>query len=578
MRNRLFSILVLFALIGCGGNDSNKQKRGSLRPAEGGRYYGGVFKFNEVEYFRSLYPLNVTEVGGHRVTNQIYEGLVRTSQSDLSILPALAERWEINEEATEFTFYLRKGVRFHDDPCFPDGKGREVTARDFQYSLTKLCESDVNNQGYWVFENRVKGCSEYFKSTQSGEPLPEGVTGVEVVDDYTLKIILDNPFASFLNILAMPFTAVFPKEAVEQYGTDLRAKCVGTGPFKIKALKEDETVILTRNKDYWDVDKFGNRLPYLDGIKISFIKDRKSELLELKKGNFDMMFRLPLEMLEEVVTPDDELTPEYSEFVLQVMPNMSIQYYGFQHWDKLFSNKDVRKAFNYAIDREKITTYTLKGSGIPAHYGIVPPALTSYDSKAVQGYRFNPEKAREHFAAAGYSNGEGFPELTLQINAGGGTNEQIAEAVQKMLQETLNIEVNITKLPFAQHLENLETGKANFWRAGWIADYPDAENFLNLFYSKHIPKTLAEKSYLNSTRFSSRKFDELFSKALQTIDDDERNLLYLKADQAMIDEAAIIPIYYYKDHRLLQSKVRNYPQNAMEYRTFREVYFVPESN
>lgn len=569
-----FSFAIVL-LAGCGNETSKDSGTEGLTALENGRYSGGVFRMNEVEYYRSLYPLNVTEVTSHRITNQIYEGLVQFSQTDLSIIPAIAERWEIDSTATQFTFYLRKGVKYHDDPCFADGKGRTVTANDFKYCFTKLCEADVNNQGAWVFENKVKGCKEYLASTMSGTPLPEGVAGVVVLDDYTLKIELEKPFAGFLNMLALPFTAVFPKEAVEKYGNDMRYKTVGTGPFYIKAQQDDNNVILAKNPDYWGKDENGNQLPYMDGIKVTFIKDRKTELLEFNQGNVDLMYRLPLEMTEEIVTKDDKLTSAYAQFQIQVMPSLAVQYYGFQHRSNLFNNIDLRKAFNYAIDRKKIVDYTLRGSGIAGNYGIVPPGIPGYDSKVIRGYSFDPAKAREHLAKAGYPDGKGFPELNLQINSGGGTNEQVAEAVQKMLKEVLNIDVSITAMPFAQHLENLETGKAQFWRSGWIADYPDPENFLNLFWSAHIPPKLEDKSYLNSVRYTSGQYDALFEQALRTTDADERNLLYMKAEQIMMDDAAIIPIYYYKDHRLLQADIRNFPQNAMEYRNFREVYFVP---
>lgn len=577
MKRILLALTTLIALLiaGCGGGDTKKPGTEGLQKLENERYTGGVFRMNEVEYYRSLYPLNVTEVTSHRITNQIYEGLVQFDQNDLSIVPAIAESWEVDSLATTFVFKLRKGVKYHDDECFADGKGREVTANDFKYCFTKLCEADVNNQGAWVFENKVKGCKEYLASTASGEPLPEGVTGVTVIDDYTLKIELEKPFAGFLNLLALPFTAVFPKEAVEKYGNDMRYKTVGTGPFYIKAQQDDNNVILAKNPNYWGKDADGNQLPYMDGIKVTFIKDRKTELLEFNQGNVDMMYRLPLEMTEEIVTKEDKLTDAYKQYQLQVMPSLSVQYYGFQHKGDLFNNKDLRKAFNYAVDREKIVDYTLKGAGIAGHYGIVPPGIPGYDAEIIRGYTFDPVKAREHLSKAGYPNGEGFPELTLQINSGGGTNEQVAEAVQKMLKEVLNIEVSIAAMPFAQHLENLETGKAQFWRAGWIADYPDPENFLNLYWSVHIPETMEEKSYLNSVRYENPQYDAVFSQALQTTDEDERNLLYLKAEQIMMDDAAIIPIYYYKDHRLLQADIRNFPQNAMEYRNFREVYFVP---
>jgi len=611
MRIFLASLCFLFALPSCNTGQGHSAK---LTPANGGRYYGGVFRGNETEYFRSLYPLNITEVGGHRITNQIYEGLVRFDQADLSIKPCLAERWEMDSSGLGFTFHIRKGVRFHDDACFADGRGREVTARDFEYCLTLLCTPDVSNQGFWVFKDKVKGADNYYlsreyaslKETAAKHPadskdenylsaiarireleeknaadigsMPDKVSGITVEDDYTLRIELENYFPGFLQMLALPFTQVFPKEAVEKYGNDMRERCVGTGPFKIKALREDEVVVMEKNKDYWDKDEFGNQLPFLDGIKITFIKEQKAELLALKKGDLDFVYRLPLEMVEEIVDKEENLQGEYRRFQLQVNPNLATLYYGFLTVSPTFSNKDVRIAFNYAIDRQKIVDFTIKGTGIPATHGIVPPAFKLFNADLVKGYDFNPEKAREHLAKAGYPDGKGFPEITLQINSGGGTNEQVAEAVQKMLQENLNIRVNIIKLPFAQHLENLETGKAEFWRLGWIADYPDPENFLNLFYSAHIPPKLSDKSYLNSFRYRSAAFDSLFTLALRTTDEAKRYNLYAQADQQMINDAPIMPIYYYKDHRLLQPRVQNFPQNAMEYRAYRDVWLLPEEN
>lgn len=570
----ILSIFFLFAIAAC--NNQSKKSDASLQPALDNKYYGGILRINENEFFRSIYPLNITEVGGHRIANQVYEGLVTLSQKDLSVLPSIAESWEVDESATLFTFHIRKGVFYHDDPCFSDGKGRAVNAHDFKYVFTRLCQSDVNNQGSWIFDNKVKGCRECLEKSAANKDSLLELSGVKVIDDYTLQIELEKPFASFLHLLALPFTYAIPKEAVEKYGNEMRAKAVGTGPFIIKAIKEDDVVILTRNPNYWGKDEAGNKLPYLDGVKLTYIKDRKAELLEFTKDNLDLMYRLPLEMTHEIVdVKNDTLVGNYKNFELQTMSSLSVGYYGFQHQDKIFSNKDVRIAFNYAIDRKKICEFTLKGSGIPAEHGFVPPGINGYSTKAVNGFDFNPEKARKHLAMAGYPEGKNFPEITLQINSGGGTNEQVAEAVQKMLQENLNINISINQLPFPQHLENYETGKALFWRAGWIADYPDPENFLNLFWSVHIPEKLSDKSYLNSVRYRSDVFDNFFTDALQTTDNERRNLLFLSADQTLIDDAAVMPIFYNKDYRLLQKHVKNLWQNAMEYRNFREVYFVP---
>jgi peptide/nickel transport system substrate-binding protein len=258
---------------------------------------------------------------------------------------------------------------------------------------------------------------------------------------------------------------------------------------------------------------------------------------------------------------------------MQVVPALSVYYLGFQHKLAPFDNIDVRKAFNYAIDRETIVTYTLQGEGKPAIHGIVPP-FKGYDYENVKGYEFSTEKAKEHLSAAGFPNGKGFPEITLQINPDGGDrNVQIAEVVQKMLNENLGINIKIEQMQFAQHLERLETGNAKFWRSGWIADYPDPENFLNLLYGGHVPKELSTKSYINPMRYQNAEYDSLLNVALREVDDVKRFELFKQVDQVAVDDAAIMPILYDENTRLLQIHVKNFPSNSMEYKDMTEVYF-----
>ncbi|MCB0380831.1 MAG: ABC transporter substrate-binding protein [Flavobacteriales bacterium] len=571
---KLIYLMIATSLIfvGCGGND-NKDKN-STKVAQGGVKYGGVFKINETEDFRSLYPLNVTEVVAHRITNQVYQGLVKLNQEDLSVMPSLAEKWEINEDATSFTFYLRKGVMFHDNQCFKDGKGRELKASDVKYCLDKVCESTPENQMYWLFKDKVKGAPEYFQSTIDKKPLAGGVEGVKVIDDYTIQINLSYPFAGFLKIVSHSACWVYPKEAYDMYGIDMRINCVGTGPFKVKTIKESETVILENNPNYWGVDQYGNKLPYLDGIKFSFVKEKKAELLEFKKGNLDMVYRLPLEMIKDVVGElEDAKKGGNKPYIMQVVPAMSVVYLGMQTKLPPFDNIDVRKAFNYAVNKNDIVTYTLQGEGRAGVNGIVPP-FKGYDYENVKGYVCDPEKAREHLKKAGYPGGKGFPEITLQINSGGGDrNVQIAEVVQKMLAENLGVKIKIEQLQFPQHLENLETGKALFWRSAWIADYPDPENFLNLLYGGHVPADISTKSFINSVRYQSAAFDTKFNEALREIDEAKRYELFRQADQIAVDDAATLPIFYDENTRLIQVYVKNFPSNAMEYRDMTEVYF-----
>jgi len=571
----VYFLLISAALFySCGGNKNN-QKEGRL--AKGNVYYGGVFRINENDEFKSLYPLNITEVVSQRIANQIYEGLVKLSQSDLTVVPALAEKWEKNNDATVWTFKLRKGVKFQDDSCFSGGKGREVTAKDFKYCFDKLCEANAQNQAFpSTFKERVAGADEYYQSTVDKKPLAEGVKGVKVIDEYTLQINLSYPFAGFLNILATPGCWVYPKEAFDKYGIDMRAKCVGTGPFMVKNMREGDNVILERNPNYWGVDENDNQLPYLDYVKFTFVKEKKSEFLEFKKGNLDMVFRLPVEMIPEILGNIDHARDRKTEFDIQIVPALSVFFYGFQHQSNVFDKKEVRQAFNYAIDRDKIVNYTLQGEGIAGIYGIVPPAFKEYDCKKIKGYSFDPDKARSLLAKAGYVKGNGFPKITLQTNSGGGDrNIQVAEIIQKMLKENLNVDVDINVMPWAEHIQSFEMGKALFWRETWTADFPDPETFLNLFYSKNIPSDPNGVSYMNSMRYRSAKFDSLFSSALREVDNKKRFELYREADQVAIDDAVIMPVFYDENYRLVHRNVKNFPANAMEYRDLSKVYLEP---
>jgi peptide/nickel transport system substrate-binding protein len=571
----VFWLIIAFiakALVSCDGNQPAGAK--DNRSAKGGVKYGGVFRVNETEFYRSLFPHNITEVVGHRIVNQVYEGLVTLHPGDLSIEPCLAESWTVNDSATVFTFNLRKGVFFHDDEVFDNQRGREVTAEDFVYCFELLCKKSPSNQGFWLFDGVVKGAKKYYENPSEHT---RSELGIKALDSHTLQIRLEKPFAGFLYRLAMPFCAVFPRELYEKKAEAMRDMAVGTGPFIIKKILPDESVYLVRNNNYWKKDEFGNSLPYLDGVKFSFIKEEKTEMLEFRKGNLEMKYRLPLDAINEILDNEGHLKGDYKRFILQHTTELSLQYYGFLHTHPVFSNVHVRKAFCYAIDRKKIVDYTVKGEGVPAFNGIVPLGMKGYKHESVKGFSFDPNRAKEELKAAGYPDGKNFPKITLQINSGGGRNEKVAEAITAMLKENLNVEVEITQLPFAQHLENYETGKVPFWRAGWVADYPDPENFLTLCYGKHVPESPTDKAYLNSFRYKNAAYDRLFEQALSTTDFDKRNRIYEQLDQMIINDAVMMPIYYTVNRRLIQPYVKNFPVNGMEYRSFREVWFSSDS-
>jgi len=187
----------------------------------------------------------------------------------------------------------------------------------------------------------------------------------------------------------------------------MRAKAVGTGPFVMLKVKDNDNVVMVRNESYWGRDAHGNQLPYLDGINVRFISEEKSEMLSFQKGEFDLKFRLPLDMYDQIVDrsgAERKLTPEYSRYQLQYVQNMMVEYYGFLHPDPdgIFNNPLVRQAFNYAIDRDKICDFVLKGNAAPAYYGIVPPSYPQYPHQEVKGFTFDPDRARYLLQQAGY--------------------------------------------------------------------------------------------------------------------------------------------------------------------------------
>ena len=569
-------LLVLVSVVACGPSKRNALK--NLKKVEGERYVGGTFKYNEVEYFKSIYPLEINEVVGFRLIAQVYQGLVSLNQQDLLIEPCIAESWEINETSKLYTFKIRKGVKFHDDACFSGAKGREVKASDFKYCFDKLCSNSAENKSFYLFKDKVVGAEEYFQSTVAGNPAEGGVAGIVANDEEgTLTIELNAPFSSFLNILAMINTAVYPKEAYDTYGDDFRSKkAVGTGPFLLASVQENDKVILKKNTKYWQSDMYDNPLPYLNAVEASFIKDEKTALMEFEKGNLDLMYKMPLDILDEIIDDKSgELTEKFKKFQLQKTPSLKIEYLGFLNTSEAFKKPEVRRAFNLAVNRKKLVDYTLKGSAISAKYGIVPPAVVGYNTKNITGFAFDPEGARRNMEAAGYPNGEGFPQILLNINSGGGRHKLVCEAIAKMLKDEINVDVQIEELPWGQHLDKMEAGKSEFFRSSWVSDYPDPENFLQLFLAAHLPEDDNGPAYSNSVRYRSEAFDSLYYDAISIIDDDERFDAYARMDQLLVDDAAVMPLYYEYYYRLVQSYVVDCYQNPMEYRNFKDVYFSP---
>lgn len=572
MKNLVLILTILSVILqGCG----DKQKE-NLVQLKGGIKGGGIYRINELENVRSLDPVRINDNVSHHVAHQIYDLLIDLDK-DLNIVQDLSRRYEISDDGLLYTFYLRKGVKFQDNACFPDGKGREMTAADVKYSFDRVCDPRTGTLGFDYFKNYVEGAIEFHEEVtvagrESREPKFSGVSGYIAKDDTTFQIKLSKPFGPFIYYLCLGFSYIVPKEAVEKYGQDFFQNPVGTGPFVFVDWKPDLELNLKKNPGYWNRDEYGNQLPYIDGVKFKFLKETSQQMLEFQNGNLDECYRVPNESFKSVVTPEKTLTPEYSKFALQKVPSLSIQFYGFLTTGKIFNNEKVRQAFNYAIDRDKILKFVLNGQGyMGAVYGIVPPSMPDYDVEKINGYRFDLEKAKLLMKEAGYPDGNGFPEAVLQINSGGDRNIQIAESIQNMLKE-IGVKMKLNILQFAQHLDNIDAGRADFYRLGWIADYPDPENFLNLYYGKNVPKDPKNISPINSTRYQNPEFDKIFEQAIAMTDRAKRNELYLRAEQIAVSQAPMLLIFYEEDYLLLQSYVKGYYLDPMHRVNFRHLW------
>lgn len=555
--------------LGCGNNSSGQSaQNGSME-----KKYGGMFRMNVLRGDpNGLDPVIVDSKHADDIASQIFDKLIDLNDS-LKIVPELARSWEISEDGRQYTFHLRTDVRFHDHPCFPDGKGRLMTAEDVRYSLTRCVDTRQLTKADWAFKGKVKGASEYYQAVSDGKPL-DGVSGFTVVNDSTFRIELLEPYAPFIFILVNSLGSVVPREAVEMYGKDFARNPVGTGPFRFDHWTQASEIVAVRNPHYWGKDEDGKQLPFLDSLRFTFVKEDNTQFADFVSGNYDELFNIPTKQFPNVINAATlEPKPDFAKYQVQAVPAMLTWYFAFNNRKAPFDDANVRRAFNYAIDRARIVRFVLENSPYaPAIHGLTPPVFPDYPTETIQGYDYDPEQAQAMMAAAGFANGKGFPELTLHIY-----NEprlrEVAEAIQEQLTRTLNIKVAIREMAFPQLIDLAESGKIEFWGTRWFGDYPDPETYLNLLNGQIVPKNPNEPSNPNSSRYDNPEYNRLFNDAVRTIDYLARMKKYLEAEQLAMDDAPIMPLFYERHYRLLQPWVRGMKLDAMARYDLKRVWF-----
>ena len=495
-----------------------------------------VFRYNEHSNITSLDPVFARNPQNIWPTNQLFNGLVQLDDS-LNIKPDIAKRWDIVDSTCTYYFTLRNDVYFHKNSVFGVDGTRTVNAFDFEYSFHRLIDPKVASPGGWVMNN---------------------VELVKAENDSVLKILLKNPFPPFIGMLGMRYFSVVPHEAIDFYGNEFRRNPVGTGPFQFKLWEENIKLVFRKNPLYFEKDEAGVQLPYLEAVAITFLPDKQSEFLQFAQGKIDFLTGLDNSYKDEILTTKGLLQDSYKDRVnLLTMPYLNTEYLGFFTGTKTpeIQSKALRQAVNYGFDRRKMITYLRNGMGVPAEFGFIPKGLAGFDE--ISGYTYQPEKARQLVEQYKEETGDLKPEIVI------GTNSQyldICEYIQREL-EKIGISVTIDVVPPSTLRQMKSSGELDIFRASWVADYPDAENYLSLFYSPNFaPNGPNYMHYKNTT------MDSLYEKSLSIIDIEERKLIYTKMDSIIVAEAPVVPLFYDMAIRFVSKKVSGLginPQNFL---------------
>jgi len=511
-----------------------------------------VFRYNEAANITSLDPAFARDQANIWAVHQIFNGLVQLGDN-LEIMPCLARAWIISPEGLTYTFHLRRDVFFQGSPAFQNGKGRKVVARDVVYSFNRIPDPKIASPGSWIFN---------YVDEKNGHYC------FEAPDDSTFIIHLKQTFPPFLGLLTTVYCSVVPAEAINYYAQEFRKNPVGTGPFCFKMWKEGVKLVLTKNPNYFETDH-GARLPYLDAVAITFLADKQSAFLEFLKGRLDFMSGIDPSYKDELLTKEGRLNPKFvGKFRMITQPYLNTEYLGFLVDTKKCQDKPqplcdprIRQAVNYAFDRHKMIRFLRNNIGTPGIRGMIPKGMPGFDSSLVC-YDYNPGKAKELLALAGYPGGKGLPAITLSTTS---DYLDICRYLQHQVGE-IGIELKIDISPPAALKEMKAQAKLPFFRGSWIADYPDAENYLSLFYGRNF-----SPQGPNYTHYSNPEFDRLYEKSMSCVVDSIRYQYYRQMERILMEESPVVVLYYDQVLRFIGNDVEGLGSDWMNVLTLKKV-------
>lgn len=530
--------LTVFGIGGCQPDEDD----GTGEEPTGDVQKGGTFAYYITEP-AFIDPYNAQESEGTQVVQAVFDSLVTFDPLTLEILPAAAESWEANADATVWTFTLVEGATFHN--------GDPVTAADFKYAWERIANPDNASEISYHLAP-IKG----FDEMQAGEATE--LSGVVAVDERTLEVTLNYPYGDFEYVVGHPGLAPVPQAAVEADAEGFAEMPIGNGPFKLaEPWAHNQYIKVVKNEDYYGDE------PNIDGVDFKIFQDEDTAFLEFEAGNLDFT-HIPsgqiAQVIEQYGESEDGFTISEGKQAVTGL-EMAVYYYAINTKKAPFDDPKVRQALSYACPRQKIIDTLFDGIRQPAD-GMVPPNLAAYEAGAWPASVDDMEMAAQLLEEAGYPGGEGFPAFTIAVNSGVG-HEDIAQIFLDNLTQ-LGLEVTLEPREWAQHIDALQNGEYDIARFGWIADYPTADNFL---YSLFITDGSD-----NITFYSNPDVDAALTEARQETDEDARIAQYKEINKMIGADQPVIPVMYYSHIHVGSDRIRDGIYNAQGLFNFESVW------
>ncbi|MEA3408394.1 MAG: peptide ABC transporter substrate-binding protein [Chloroflexota bacterium] len=501
-----------------------------LSGCAGGKAKGPVLNWNLGTEPPTADPALATDTTSVQVDQALFLGLTDFNDETMEVVPELAKEWDVSDDGLIWTFTLREDVHWVDyDP--ESGKAKKldkVTAHDVEYAVKRTINPETASD-YAYVDYIIKNA----EAVNSGESTDLDSIGVKALDDYTVQFTLERPAGYFPAIAGMWVNRPVPQDTIEQYGDTWTeaANIVTNGPYCLDTWEHESSMVFVKNPHYYAADDV-----QIAKVNCVMVTEASTAFAMYENGELDVQSP-PMEDMDRVKA-DPELSEE-----LYMAPSLCTYYYGYNVTKAPFDDPKVRQAFSYAFDRQKLIDTVTKGDQKPAQTFACPGIFgTPAENPDFPGITFDPAKAKELLAEAGYPDGEGLPEITLMFNTSEG-HQKIAQFAQQTWKENLGVEVKLANQEWKVYLDTLTEDSPQIWRLGWCADYPDENNWvLEVFH----PKKGSNRAKWDVESPSAKKFMELTEQAAEEPDPAKREELYFEAEKILCaDQAIIIPIYYY---------------------------------